>query len=306
MHGRVAVRSIAGAGSIFTIGVPLSLASSHGLLVRAGKANYALPLDSVQRIVPVASGDIRTLEGRAAVALDGRPLALVHLAELLGAAPEAAAGRDASRTAWYGLLLGSGERQVICLVDTIVGEQELVVQRLPAPLQQVSGIAGATILADGSVVPILDAVDLLQAALGMRRTPTMTPESAGHSRRPTVLVVDDSITTRTLEKNILESAGYQVRLATDGVEALQMLGQMAEDGGCELMLSDVDMPRLNGFDLTAQVRADPRFQHLPVVLVTSLDTSADRERGIVAGADAYIVKRQFEQHTLLETIARLI
>jgi two-component system chemotaxis sensor kinase CheA len=121
-----------------------------------------------------------------------------------------------------------------------------------------------------------------------------------------VLVVDDSITTRTLEKNILESAGYQVRLATDGVEALQMLGQMAEDGGCELMLSDVDMPRLNGFDLTAQVRADPRFQHLPVVLVTSLDTSADRERGIVAGADAYIVKRQFEQHTLLETIARLI
>jgi two-component system chemotaxis sensor kinase CheA len=121
-----------------------------------------------------------------------------------------------------------------------------------------------------------------------------------------VLVVDDSLTTRTLEKNILESAGYRVRLATDGAEALELLGQMAESGGCDLLLSDVDMPRINGFDLTAQVRADARFQHLPVVLVTSLDTPADRERGIAAGADAYIVKRTFEQQALLETVARLV
>src|SRR5262249_629062 len=128
----------------------------------------------------------------------------------------------------------------------------------------------------------------------------------GPARKTTVLVVDDSITTRTLEKNILEAAGYRVRLAIDGVEALQVLAEMADDGGCDLMLSDVDMPRLNGFDLTTRVRPDARFQHLPVVLVTSLDTAEDRERGISAGADAYIVKRQFEQQILLDTIARLI
>jgi len=122
----------------------------------------------------------------------------------------------------------------------------------------------------------------------------------------TVLVVDDSITTRTLEKNILETAGYRVQLATDGLEALHLLDQLAQDGGCDLLLSDVDMPRLNGFDLTTAIRADPRFRHLPVVLVTSLDTPADRERGIAAGADSYIVKRAFEQQILLHTIAQLI
>jgi len=303
MQGRVAVRSIPGAGCAFTLTVPLSLTSSHGLLLRAGRASYVLPLDSVQRILHILPRDIRTLEGRAALLLDDRPLALVHLTDLLG--QESPVVGDAS-SSWYGLLIGSGERQVICLVDAVLGEQELVVHRLPAPLQQVRYIAGATILADGKVVPILDVVDLLRAALGTRHTIQLASQAAAVARRPTVLVVDDSITTRTLEQNILEAAGYQVRLATDGVEALQLFDQLADDGGCDLMLSDVDMPRLNGFDLTARVRSDPRFQHLPIVLVTSLDTAEDRERGISAGADAYIVKRQFEQQALLDTIAQLI
>src|SRR6185503_1699586 len=181
-----------------------------------------------------------------------------------------------------------------------------VTHRLPAPLQQVRFVTSATILADGSVVPILDVVDLLNAAIGARRNTSLAVEMEAPQRTPTILVVDDSITTRTLEKNILESAGYIVRLATDGVEALHLLGQIADDGGCDLLLSDIDMPRLNGFELTAQVRAIARFQHLPIVLVTSLDTPADRQRGIAAGADAYIVKRTFEQQALLETIAQLI
>jgi two-component system, chemotaxis family, sensor kinase CheA len=166
--------------------------------------------------------------------------------------------------------------------------------------------SGATILADGSIVPILDVVDLLQAAAGTRRTITLVHQASAPERQQRVLVVDDSITTRTLEKNVLAAAGYAVCLATDGVEAMQLLEQLAEQGGCDLILSDVDMPRMSGFELTARVRGDARFQHLPVVLVTSLDTAEDRERGIAAGADAYIVKRQFEQQALLETIRRLI
>jgi two-component system, chemotaxis family, sensor kinase CheA len=304
MRGRVAVQSVPGAGCTFTIDLPLSLASSHGLLLRAGTASYVLPLDSVERIVPVAACDVRSLEGHPALLLDGRPLSLMHLTDLLGCATATGAGN--ANSTWYGLVIGSGERQVICLVDEVLGEQELVMHRLPAPLQQVSGIAGATILADGKVVPVLDVVDLLQVASGARQPLQLAPASAEPARRTTVLVVDDSITTRTLEKNILEAAGYRVRLATDGIEAIQLLDQMSKDGGCDLMLSDVDMPRLNGFDLTARVRADARFLHLPVVLVTSLDTAADRERGIAAGADAYIVKRQFDQQRLLDTIARLI
>jgi len=174
------------------------------------------------------------------------------------------------------------------------------------PLQQVQGIAGATTLADGKVVPILDALDLLRVTRGITPTLHVTAAADAPDYHATVLVVDDSITTRTLEKNILAAAGYQVRLATDGAEALRLLEQLADSGGCNLLLSDVDMPQLNGFELTARVRADTRFQHLPVILVTSLDTAEDRARGIAAGADAYIVKRQFEQQTLLDTIARLI
>jgi two-component system, chemotaxis family, sensor kinase CheA len=304
MQGRVTVRSTLGTGCVFMISLPLSLTTAHGLLLRAGRNSYVLPLDSVQRIVPVAAQDIRTLEGRTALLVDERPLALVHLDDLLGRESAAVVGN--LHSTWQGLLLGSGERQVVCLVDAVLDELETMVYRLPAPLQQVPCVAGATILADGKVVPILDVVDLLRTALGTRRTIQIATEASGPARKTRVLVVDDSITTRTLEKNILEAAGYQVRLAIDGVEALQLLDQMANDGGCDLMLSDVDMPRLNGFDLTARVRSDTRFQHLPVVLVTSLDTAEDRERGISAGADAYIIKRQFEQQILLDTIARLI
>jgi two-component system chemotaxis sensor kinase CheA len=304
MQGRVMVHSTPGLGCAFIISLPLSLTSSHGLLLMAGRSSYVVPLDSVERIVPVAARDIRTLEGRTALLVDDRPLALVHLTDLLGRESATVVGN--LHSTWHGVLIGSGERQVVCLVDAVLGEQELMVHRLPAPLQQVPCIAGATILADGKIVPILDVADLLRAALGSRRTIQLAAEASEPARKTTVLVVDDSITTRTLEKNILEAAGYGVRLAVDGVEALQLLDQMVDSGGCDLMLSDVDMPQLNGFDLTARVRADARFQHLPIVLVTSLDTAEDHERGISAGADAYIVKRQFEQQILLDTIARLI
>ncbi len=302
LRGRIAVHSTPGAGCAFTITVPLSLTSSRGLLIRAGQSRYALPIDAVRRIIAVAPQDIVTIEGRTAVKVDGQLCALAALAELLGDANAAWKGQaaGASRPA---LILG-GERPLACLVDVVLGEQELVIHRLPAPLQQVRFIAGATILADASVIPILEMTDLLRAAVGERRIGS-TPAPRAPARR-TVLVADDSITTRMLEKNILEAAGYQVRLATDGAEALDLLRRLAGDGGCDLLLSDVDMPRLNGFELTAQVRSDPRLQHLPVVLVTSLGGPADRERGIAAGADAYIVKQAFKEQTLLDTIAQLL
>ncbi len=318
MHGFVSVHSTPGLGCTFTIRVPLSLTSSHGLLLRVGRATYMLPLEAVQRIVPVAPQDIQFVEGRAVLKLDDQPTMLINLADLLGETAQAVPAEQYATTKAreqngghptrsLALLLGSGDRQVACMVDEVVGEQELVVHRLPAPLQRVRFLAGATILPDGSVVPILDLVDVLRAAVGMRNTLQVTVEEGTRQQRiPTVLVADDSITTRTLEKNILEAAGYYVHLATDGVEAIQVLQRLAENGGCDLLVSDIDMPRLNGFDLTTQVRTDPNLKHLPIVLVTSLDTSNDRERGMSAGADAYIVKRAFDQQTLLDTIARLI
>jgi two-component system, chemotaxis family, sensor kinase CheA len=300
MHGRVSIDPQLATGTRFIIDVPLSLTSSHGLLLRAAGGTYVLPLDAVQRIVMPEAGQIQTLEGRPVLRFDGRALPLATLDDLLGMSGERTNGRGLA------LILGSGERQIACLVEAILGEQEMVVHRLPAPLQRVRFVSGATILADGRVVPILDAVDLVRATAGAQRSLSPEIHEQEERRAPVILVADDSITTRTLEKNILEAAGYEVWLATDGQEALEALRRLGEDGGCDLLLSDIDMPRLNGFDLTSQVRADARLRHLPVVLVTSLDSPADRERGISAGADAYIVKRAFDQQTLLETIAQLI
>jgi two-component system chemotaxis sensor kinase CheA len=287
-------------------------------LLKIGRGTYMLPLESIQRIVPVSPRDIHIVEGQPALTVDGHPLALIQLADLIGETtnqptaleqrakhnhPDRATANKHS----LALLLGSGERQVACLIDAVLGEQELVVHRLPAPLQRVHFIAGATILADGRVVPILDLVDLLRTAIGARSKINIAAAPSEESQHtPTVVVVDDSITTRTLEKNILEAAGYQVHLATDGVQALTVLHKLVENGGCDLLLSDIDMPNLNGFDLTTQVRSDPTLKHLPIVLVTSLDAPADRERGMAAGADAYIVKRAFDQQTLLDTISQLI
>lgn len=301
MHGRVAVAFTPGAGTSFTLTVPLSLTSSHGLLLRAAGSNFVLPLDAVQRILPVLPQEIRNIEGRAALVVDDRPLALVHLSDLLGLRSS-----NSNQQQYLALLLGSGDRQVACIVDAILGDQELVVHRLPAPLKRVRFVAGATILADGNVVPILDVVDLIRSAIGSQRIFDLQVEKAGPQRQPMILVADDSITTRTLEKNILEAAGYRVQLATDGAEALDTIRRMAENGGCDLLISDIDMPRLNGFELTSMLRSEQHFQHLPIVLVTSLDTPADRERGIAAGADAYIVKRSFDQQLLLDTIAQLV
>ncbi len=306
MYGRVMVHSIPGLGTTFTLKVPLSLTSSRGLLLQVGKANYILPLDTIQRIIQVEPDQVRLLEGQAALILDQRPLPLVHLADLLGEEASGSLWDGAGSARHLGLIMGSGERQIACLVQGVLGEQELVIHRLPTPLQRVRFVAGASILADGSVVAILDAVDVVRAALGARSSLPIAIEAQAPRRTPTILVVDDSITTRMLEKNILEAAGYQVFLAIDGVEALDMLRQLADGAGCDLLISDVDMPRLNGFDLTMQVRNNPHFQHLPIVLVTSLDTPGDRERGIAAGADAYIVKRSFDQQVLLDTIAQLL
>jgi two-component system chemotaxis sensor kinase CheA len=307
MQGRIQVHSTPGAGCRFVLSVPVSLTSAHGLLVKLGQHTCAVPLESIQRIVAVQPGDVRVLEGRTVVLVDGRPVVLVHLADLMEAG-------DGMRSFSRGeerrpaLLLGSGsERQVACLVDGVVGEQELVVHRLPFPIRRVQFIAAAAILPDGAIAPILDTVDIVRAASGAQRLPApVTPDISQQRRIPQILVVDDSLTTRMLEKNILEAAGYQVHLATDGVEALDVLQRLSTNGGCDLVISDIDMPRLNGFELTEKLRAGERFKHLPIVLVTSLDAPEHRERGVTVGADAYIVKRAFDQQTLLDTIARLI
>jgi two-component system chemotaxis sensor kinase CheA len=182
-------------------------------------------------------------------------------------------------------------------------EQEVLVKTLHQPLVRVRNIAGATVLGSGRLAPILNVADLLKSARtsgGRAARGTAVVKPAGAATK-SVLVAEDSITSRIMLKGILESAGYQVKTAVDGLEAFTLLRAERFD----LVVSDVEMPRLNGFDLTARIRADQKLSELPVVLVTALESREDRERGIDVGANAYLVKSRFDQSNLLDAVRRL-
>jgi len=205
------------------------------------------------------------------------------------------------------IVLGSGLLRVAFLVDQIVGEQEVLVKALTRPLTRVRNISGASVLGSGRVAPVLNTTDLLKSAAKrpsatQQFTPAFSRQEDKKEKKQSILVVEDSITSRVLLKNILESAGYRVSTAVDGVDGYTLL----KTGAFDLVVSDVEMPRMDGFGLTAQIRAEKPLAELPVILVTALESREHRERGIDVGANAYIVKSNFDQSNLLEVIRRLI
>jgi two-component system chemotaxis sensor kinase CheA len=186
------------------------------------------------------------------------------------------------------------------LVDEIVGDREVLVKDFEPPLIRVRNFAGAGLLGAGELVLVLRPADLVEGA-GEARKAAPTDEAPPPDGPPWVLVVDDAVTTRAMERGLLELAGYQVKVAVDGLDAWTTLKSERFD----LVVSDVDMPRMNGFELTQRIRADESLQDLPVVLVSALEAREDKERGIEVGANAYVVKSSFEQSNLLEIINRL-
>jgi two-component system chemotaxis sensor kinase CheA len=299
LHGSIQVASDVGGGTTTSLSLPLSVSTMQCLLLEAGGQTYALPVAGVERIVRVAVDQTERAEGRQAVRIDGRPVMLASLAELLGVGSAATGDGHAAKRPVI-VVAGQG-RRVGLVVDRLERTQELVVKNLPEPLLRVRHLAGATILGTGRVAMILSSADLIAS---VERAEGTAPAAGGTPEAPpaTILIAEDSITTRTLEKSILEGAGYRVTVAGDGAEAWRLL----QANGCDLLLTDVEMPEMDGFELTSRVRADQRLRDLPVVLVTARDSDEDRERGITAGADAYVVKGAFDQDRLLDTLRRLL
>lgn len=301
LRGKVSCESQPGIGTTFRIETPLSLATFRGVLVRVNEHFFILPTAHLERTVRFKRDEIKTVENRETIVLNGRTVPLASLSSVLGLPGKA--DKDGAKDFIQAAVLISAEKRVALRVDEILNEQEVLVKDLGRQLSRVRNVTGATVLGTGSVVPILSVPDLMKSVVkAAASVGVQTAVQEAPAERKAILVVEDSITARTLLKNILEVAGYEVRTAVDGVDAFTALRTSEFD----LVVSDVDMPRMNGFDLTSKIRSDKRFAELPVVLVTALESRKDREHGIDAGANAYIVKRSFDQSNLLEAVRRLI
>jgi two-component system chemotaxis sensor kinase CheA len=294
IQGRIGVNNTPGQGVAIELVVPTSLAMTRGLLVRVGTERYVLPLLAIEKIVEVENSF--SVSGKAMLTVDGKPLPLVSLA--------AALGRSETNTAQNALavIIAVGDQRLALLVDDALSEQELAMKPLSKPLQRIPNVSGAALLGNGEPVLILNPANLVKSARGVQNVVVHQPEKLEDKPTAHILVVDDSITTRTLEKNILEAAHFRVTVAVDGVEAVKRL----KENSIDLVVSDVQMPKMDGIALTQHLREMPEYSTLPIILVTSLESRDDRERGMMAGADAYIVKRGFNQAELLATIQRLL
>jgi CheY-like chemotaxis protein/chemotaxis signal transduction protein len=298
LGGAVRIYSEVKRGTTVVLDLPLSLALLRVVLVEASGELFAIPTAAVRRILRMPSRGIPQLQQGPIIEVEGVAIPLTALGALLqlspaptGAAYQTALVADA-RGSRFGLV-----------VDAVHEEQELVFKELRGPLREQRTFAGAAILGNGDIVPILDVEALFGLAVrstAIQAIPAIPKPVALRTGR--VLVVEDSLVAGELQKNILLAAGYEADIAHDGVEALELLRLKEWD----LIITDVDMPRMDGFELTARLRADERVRDIPVIIVTARDSSDDRRRGFEVGADAYVMKREFDQVQLLDTVRRLI
>jgi two-component system chemotaxis sensor kinase CheA len=294
--GSLAIDTQPGMGTSATLLLPVTLALLRVLIVKRGAQRFGLPLASVTEVTAVEQ--VMMLGGRPSILVGEESLQLSDLAPVLGmVAPDLP---EVSRA----LVVDATNGRLAVACEEVIGEQEVVVKSLGRSLAGVPGYLGATILGDGAVVLILDPAHLVrQAPRTSAAVPVGGVSALRASQAPKVLVVDDQFTVRELQRSILRASGYRVEVACDGREAL---GALSADGDFDIVVTDLQMPEMDGLALLAAIRADPDRSSLPVVVVTSRGSEEDRKRGAEAGADAYIVKDEFDQQALLETVKRLV
>jgi two-component system chemotaxis sensor kinase CheA len=300
VRGNVDVQWGAGTGTTFTIDAPLTLATVRAVLARVGGVHVAIPAAFVERLIRARVEELRVVDGRAAVETGEAPAPVASLATILG--PPLVDRRPDGAVLLA--LVRAGDRRVALRVDELLEETELVIRPIRAHGRvAVPHVSGAAMLPSGVVALVLNVVAALSTALGLPpdAAPIVAPRTPAESRKR-VLVVDDSITTRTLEASVLEAAGYEVFTAVDGADGWRVL----QERGADLVVTDVEMPRMDGLELTESIRGSARFRETPVVLVTALESAEHRARGLEVGADAYLGKSSFEQEGLLTTVRDLL
>jgi two-component system chemotaxis sensor kinase CheA len=295
LHGRIDVASTPGRGSSFALTVPIDLSVVRGLVARVGDVHVVLISSTIVQLVRVQASDLSTIDGHLYLPDPAAPIPLADLDETLGYPRRIAPAVADEERARPCVVVAAGDRRAALRVDELVDERELMIKSGGPRMRRAAFVAGATILSDGEVALILSTADLVDALRPAR--PASPSEDA--KRRSRVLVVDDSVTARHLERGLLESAGYDVVLASSGQRAWELL---ASGEPFDLVVSDLEMPELGGLELLARVRSSPELHALPVVLLTALATDEDRERALRLGATAYLTKGAFNQRELLRVI----
>ena len=298
LGGHLDIDSKEGEGSEVVIRLPLSLSTYRALLVQVAEQVVAIPALAVERVFRMPWDQIKSVENRLAVNVAGELLPLSRLAEILALNPPQARNSALAQV----VLLDAGDERCCLLVDEILGDQEMIVKPLGPQLQRVRNVLGASQLGDGSIVPVLHPQDLYQNACRIQPQSVQLERMQSHAAKPKILVAEDSVTSRSLLRQILESEHYDVTTANDGQEAWETLKHREFD----LLVSDIEMPRMDGFVLTEKIRASRNLHELPVVLVTALKSAEDREKGLEVGANAYIVKSGFDQTSLLDVVRQLL
>jgi chemotaxis protein histidine kinase CheA len=302
LKGQVTLDTQKDKGTKFTLILPLTIAIIQVLLVEAQKMIFALPMLPITESVKVNMDDVSTIEGRMTIQIREHTVPLVRLDAVLEL-PQTGDKEGKAKRDMRVVIGTSLDRRVGFIVDEIVGEAEVFIKGLGKHLGKVKNVSGAIIMPTGEVVVVLDIAELI--AHSALRFPSMAekrgvPESKRREKR--ILVVEDAFSTRELEKTILEAHGYLVDTAVDGLDALDRITSTHYD----LIVSDIEMPRMDGFELCRALKKKEGCTDIPVVMVTALQKEEDKRRGMEVGAAAYIVKSTFKQAGLLDTIERLV
>lgn len=299
LGGSVQLQTRPGAGTTLRLEVPAALANFRGIGVRAGEAAFICPRDAVERTLSLDPQAYEAARARGALQLDGDLLPFGHLGHVLGQEASELPVSGALRAC---VVLRQGARRGVLVVDEVTGDAEVVVKELRPPLLRVRHVLAAGLTGTGHLALILRTADVLDTLASRPRRAGELPRPSRRAGKPRLLVVDDSLTTRAMEVGLLEAAGYEVAAAADGMEAWASL----QSGTFDAVVSDVDMPNMDGFELTEKIRADGRLKDLPIVLVTALEKREDHDRGLRLGANAYMMKSAFDQSMLIDLVRRVL
>ncbi|CRX39296.1 hybrid sensor histidine kinase/response regulator [Estrella lausannensis] len=298
LGGQLFVETKKNEGTTFRIVLPLTLATFRGVHFKLGEASFIVPSHNVKQVIRINPKDLKTVENRQIISYEGKAIAVISLAALLGLETKRSSTGHRMLNA---IIVKAMDKMIAFTVDEIVSEQDVLVKGLGKNLKRVRNVMAVSLTDSGQVIPILNPQDLIKSSTSATHEIGVEAKDQRESAR-TILIAEDSITSRMLLKNILESAGYVVKVAVDGLEALSAFKIQDVD----LIISDVEMPRMDGFTLTTKVRSLEKGRQIPIILCTSLDSPKDREHGMEVGASAYLEKSQFTQGNLLDIIRNLI